>query len=211
MSKQEKLSRRERDRLRHKEEIVAAALKLFAERGFHEVSMQEIAARAEFATGTLYNFFPSKEALFEELADRCGETIIGDLEAVLEGPGDEAELLRAFFRRQPELLAQHADFIKIYVSEMGSRGAKQRKDETEGKVGVALNEKVARLLESGIRKGLFRAVDPTIATMAMTSILETLAFEMAGRVDAAQLRDAFAKVEALFLDGLLSPEGGHHD
>ena len=52
MSEKARLSRRERDRLRHKEEILTAALKLFAERGFHEVSMQEIAARAEFATGT---------------------------------------------------------------------------------------------------------------------------------------------------------------
>jgi len=49
----EELSRRERERLRHKQEILSAALRLFSAKGFHKVSMQEIASAAEFATGTL--------------------------------------------------------------------------------------------------------------------------------------------------------------
>jgi len=210
-TQKEKLPRRQRDRLRHKQEILDAALKLFAQKGFHEVSMQEIAAQAEFAIGTLYNFFASKEALFEELTERCAETIVGDLEGFLDGPGNEVELLRAFFRRQPELLAKHADFIKVYISEMGTRGAKCRKNRAEEKVSAALDAKIERLVESGVRKGLFRPVDPTIATMAINSILETVAFEMAGHADQAALKDVFAKVEHLFLGGLLLPEGPHHD
>jgi len=211
MVEREKLSRRQRDRRRHKEEILAAALKLFAERGFHDVSMQEIAAQAEFATGTLYNFFTSKEALFEELTERCAEMIIGDLEGVLDGPGNEAELLRAFFRRQPELLGKHADFIKVYVSEVGTRGTQCGKNRTAEKVRAALDARIERLLEAGIRKGLFRPVDPAITTMAINSILETLAFEIAGQADHTQLTNAFAQVEQLFVDGLLLPEGQGHD
>lgn len=41
------LSRKERDRLRHKEEILAVALRLFSDRDFHNVSMQEIAEESE--------------------------------------------------------------------------------------------------------------------------------------------------------------------
>jgi len=208
---QEKLSRRQRDRIRHKEEILAAALKLFSERGYHEVSMQEIAAQAEFATGTLYNFFASKEALFEELTERSADMIIGDLEGVLDGPGNEVELLRAFFRRQPELLGKHADFIKVYVSEVGTRATRCAKNQADEKVGAVLDAKIERLLEAGIRNGLFRPVDPAIATMAINLILETLAFEIAGHADRAELTETFAKVEQLFVDGLLLPEGQGHD
>ena len=211
MTEQDKLPRRERDRLRHKQEILDAALRLFAQKGFHAVSIQEIAAQAEFAIGTLYNFFASKEALFEELTKRCAETIVGDLGGFLDGPGNEVELLRAFFRHQPELLAKHGDFIKVYISEMGTRGAKSRRNRTEEKVSAALDARIERLVESGVRKGLFRSVDPAITTMAINSILETVASEMAGRADQAALKDVFAKVEHLFLDGLLLPEGSHHD
>jgi len=53
----QKLPRREREKLRQRQEILTAALGLFSEKGYHNVSMQEIAETAEFATGTLYKFF----------------------------------------------------------------------------------------------------------------------------------------------------------
>ncbi|NCC26054.1 MAG: TetR/AcrR family transcriptional regulator, partial [Deltaproteobacteria bacterium] len=62
--KPDKPTRRERERLRQRQDILAGALALFAEKGYHNVSMQEIAERTEFATGTLYKFFPSKEDLY---------------------------------------------------------------------------------------------------------------------------------------------------
>jgi len=53
----EKLPRREREKLRHRRQMLAAALDLFSEKGYHNVSMHEISKRAEFAIGTLYKFF----------------------------------------------------------------------------------------------------------------------------------------------------------
>jgi len=206
MTEQEKLSRRERERRRHKAEILSAAVKLFSEKGFHNVSMSEIAAAAEFATGTLYNFFASKEALFDELAQTCGDRIVNDLVAILDGPGDEVDRLRAFIRRQPALQEENTDFIKVYVSEFGTRGAKVSKKRDETEFHRVLDTKVEELLESGIAKGRFRRVDAAVTAKAIHSIMETLAFEIAGHFDKAEATDKFAKVEQLFLDGLLLPE-----
>ncbi len=207
MSEQEKLSRRERDRLRHKEEIVAAALKLFSERGFHNVSMQEIAAQAEFATGTLYNFFPSKDALFDELLKGSVERITGELVAILDLPGTEVERLSHYFRSMPAQLEAHAPFIKLYVSEVGTRGAKLARDQDKTEVSVVVAMKIRDLLESGIRKGLFRSVDAEVTAIAISSTLETVAFDIAGQFDRAKVTRIFEKVEQLFLEGLLRPEG----
>jgi TetR/AcrR family transcriptional regulator len=211
MTENAKLSRRQRERRRHKEEILSAALRLFSEKGFHEVSMQEIAAEAEFATGTLYNFFPSKEALFEELTQSCADRIIRDLTAILDGPGDEVDRLRAFIRRQPALLAEHAEFIKVYVSEYGTRGAKVSKKREEDQLHLILDAKLAKLLEAAMAKGVVRRVDPDVTAKALHSIMETLAFEMAGDFDRARAAEALAKVEQLFLDGLLLQEARRHE
>lgn len=66
----EKLSRKEKEHLFRRKEILEAALKLFAAKGYEGTSMQEIAIASEFSIGTLYNFFPTKEemylTLFEE-------------------------------------------------------------------------------------------------------------------------------------------------
>ncbi|MBC2711565.1 MAG: helix-turn-helix transcriptional regulator [Desulfosarcina sp.] len=62
-----KLSRREMDKLRHRRQMLAAALDLFSVKGYHNVSMHEIAGKAEFAIGTLYKFFKNKEDLYKAL------------------------------------------------------------------------------------------------------------------------------------------------
>ena len=136
--------------------------------------MQEIATQAEFATGTLYNFFASKEALFEELTERCADMIIGDLGAILDSEDDEVTVLRRFFRRQPEMLEKHANFIKVYVSEMGTRGAKCAQNHDHEKVDNALNPKIRKLIESGIRKGVFRPVDPVVTSLAVDAVAGNL-------------------------------------
>jgi len=201
------LSRKKRERLRHKQEILDTALKLFSERGFHNVSMQQIAEASEFAVGTLYNFFESKEALFEELTESCSEKIIGDLVAVLDGPGNEVERLTNFIRSLPKLMEEHAEFIRLYVSELGTRSAMLLKGRDKDKFDAILNSRLEQLLEAGIRKRIFRPVDPTIAAKSISSIMETLAFEIAGRFDKAEAKDMFDKVEQLFLDGLLLSRG----
>lgn len=207
----EKLPRRERERLQHKDEILSAALKLFSEKGFHNVSMQEIATEAEFATGTLYNFFPSKEALFDELADGCAERIISSLNVALEKPGNEVEKLRTFIRYQPQMIEENADFIRLYVSEVGVRGTKLSQRSDKQKVDAVLNVRLSKLLKAGIDKGIFRCVDPDIATQALTSLLETIGLDLGSNFDMAQATEIFAKVEELFLDGLLMTEGKNNE
>ena len=63
----EKLPRREREKLRQRQEMLAAALDLFSEKGYHNVSMHQVAEKAEFAIGTLYKFFQNKEDLYKAL------------------------------------------------------------------------------------------------------------------------------------------------
>jgi len=201
------LSRKKRERLRHKQEILDTALKLFSERGFHNVSMQQIAEASEFAVGTLYNFFESKEALFEELTESCSEKIIGGLVAVLDGPGNEVERLTKFIRSLPKLMEEHAEFIRLYVSELGTRSAMLSKGRDKDKFDAVLNSRLEQLLEAGIRKRIFRQVDPTITAKSISSIMETLAFEIAGKFDKAIAKDMFDKVEQLFIDGLLLSRG----
>ena len=173
--------------------------------------MQQIAEESEFAVGTLYNFFESKETLFDELTSSCGEIIVAALVAILDAPGTEADRLTSFIRHSPKLLEEHAEFIKLYVSELGTRGAKLSKRPQKEDIDTVLNTRLQHLLEAGIRKGVFRRVDPAITTKAIHSTIETLAFEIAGRYDKAEAKDMFDKVEQLFIGGLLLPEDQGND
>ncbi|MFJ8097230.1 TetR/AcrR family transcriptional regulator [Streptomyces griseofuscus] len=57
------LGRRARSKIKMKERLYTAALELFAEQGYDQTSVDEIAERADVARGTFFNHFPRKEDL----------------------------------------------------------------------------------------------------------------------------------------------------
>jgi AcrR family transcriptional regulator len=81
------LSRRERERRRRREAMLRAAQSVFAEQGYTQATLDEIARRAEFGKGTLYNYFEDgKEGLlfatFDEVYDDLHEMIRSTFEQV---------------------------------------------------------------------------------------------------------------------------------
>ena len=73
--------------------ILDAAFTLFAERGYHAVTMREIAAAVGGSTGVLYHWFPGKEAIFDALLEREVARLVRDaVDAVPESDHREARL-----------------------------------------------------------------------------------------------------------------------
>ena len=76
------LSRRERERLARRLAMLDAALAVFGEKGFDGATLDEIAERAEFGKGTLYNYFPGgKDELYRSLFE---ERVVRGLHEVVE-------------------------------------------------------------------------------------------------------------------------------
>ena len=65
----ENLSRREREKAQHRQEILNAAIQVFAEKGFHSATLDEIAQKAEFSKAALYLYFSNKEDLLFNIID----------------------------------------------------------------------------------------------------------------------------------------------
>lgn len=91
---QPKFKRRKADR---PEEIVAAAMGIFAEKGFAAARLDDIAARAGVSKGALYLYFATKEDLFRAVIEQGVAPNLGRMQAALvEHRGAFPELLRAF-------------------------------------------------------------------------------------------------------------------
>lgn len=190
----------------HREEILKASLCLFSSKGFHNVSMQEIADKSEFAVGTLYKFFDSKESLFECLINYFGEKILSEVAEILDGSGNEAERLIAYIRYQPQIQEKYSEVIKLYTSVLGTQSTALSKNQNKNRIKETLDLIMTRFMGQGIDKGFFRAVDPEITAKMVNSTIETLAFEIAGRFDKAKVIEMFKKVEQLFVGILLVRE-----
>ncbi|MFT0859819.1 TetR/AcrR family transcriptional regulator [Ancylobacter sp. G4_0304] len=78
--------------------ILDAALEVFAESGFASARMQDVAARAGVAKGTLYLYFEDKAALFEGLVREAVDPVLGTMEARLaDFEGSTRDFLRLLF------------------------------------------------------------------------------------------------------------------
>jgi AcrR family transcriptional regulator len=75
-------TRRERAAEHTREDILVAAARVFARKGYAAAGVQEIAAEAGFAAASLYSYFKGKRAIWDALRDK----IIAEFEALMEKP-----------------------------------------------------------------------------------------------------------------------------
>jgi AcrR family transcriptional regulator len=80
--------RRQRETANRRKDILAAAMKVFWKRGYSRTTMPQIAEAAELAPGTLYLYFPSKDALYTELLLEGYQRLLERLAARVARGGD---------------------------------------------------------------------------------------------------------------------------
>jgi AcrR family transcriptional regulator len=199
-------TRKERERQRHRQEILSAALRLFAAKGFPNVSMQEIATTAEFATGTLYNFFPSKEDLFFELLATTAEESLGLILPTLDGPDNERDKLSRFVRLHERIILEQGDALRLYALESAGRCLPGPRVEAKKKeIDERIISRLSHVIAAGISKGLINDVDPVIAAKCLSASLESLILAAVGEPQAMHVNEDLEKIEAVFFKGLAKP------
>ncbi len=110
-------SRREREKLAQRKEMLAAALDLFSDKGYHNVSMHQIAEKAEFSIGTLYKFFKNKEDLYKALIQEQSDKLHDTLTQAIEEPEDEVEKLRRYVKAKADGFRANVAMIRLYFAE----------------------------------------------------------------------------------------------
>ncbi|MBC7171364.1 MAG: TetR/AcrR family transcriptional regulator [Polyangiaceae bacterium] len=91
------LGRRERKKRAMRANILATATRLFSTNGYHETTVSEIADELDISNATFFNYFGSKEAILEELADEILVELEDLLEEVASAEGSVIALLEAHF------------------------------------------------------------------------------------------------------------------
>src|SRR5688572_829787 len=104
------VSRKERQRLDRRQYVLEAAEAVFARRGFHETSVEEIARAAEYATGTVYLYFKSKEELFVAILEEKLRELIDSVRQRSTAESDPILGLRQVVQAQLEYFDAHRTF-----------------------------------------------------------------------------------------------------
>lgn len=143
-----------------------AALELFAERGYHGVSMRELAAATGVQASSLYAHVPSKERLLRDLILLAHEEHRAQLRAALIETGEDpceqlASCVRAHvsFHVTYPMLATVANNELHALSAAGEREVRLVRGEAE--------RLIQDIVERGVRRGVFQVPDTWLATAAI--------------------------------------------
>jgi len=155
-----------------RERILAAALRLFAHEPYQAVTMDRVADAAGVAKGTLYLYFPSKDALYLGILSDGLNTAYRTFQSTADPRLPVAERLRRSIEVMVEFFDQRRDFLQFFAT------AEPRLAEERNRIIEASRERgfnfFASQIEEGIRTGAFTRIDPRLATFTIQGAIRSL-------------------------------------
>jgi AcrR family transcriptional regulator len=175
--------------------VLAACVELFGAQGYAASSIRDIASAAGLQSASLYNHFPSKEAILAELVVLGHEHHLDCLlTAALNAPSDPREQLVAVIRANVLVHCEYANMGIVVNYELRHLPA-----EVHARM-VSIRERsaliVTEILRRGAEQGHFAAEGHHVALLALASMGVDAArwFPYQTEIDAAQLADDFARL-----------------
>ncbi len=204
MSATTELSRKERERLRRREDILEAAKKVFAEKGFSGSTLDEIALRAEYGKGTIYNYFSSKEELFLTLVREGLQSFKNTVNQALAPCESVVEKLEKYIEVALDYFYDHQNAFKIISFEI------HQPNSLSGVIQDELRETYSRelyfisqLIEQGVREGRFRITDSQRLARVLQGMIHSQICQ-SGCTQHDERSEAIETVKSIFLHGCLN-------
>jgi AcrR family transcriptional regulator len=188
---------------RKRRAVIAEAARAFGHRGFHNVSLDEVAVALNVSKPTLYNYVKSKHELLYEcynLALDFGDEIMREVMA-LDGTG--LEKLSTFIKRYIKVLTEQfgpaAVFYEFYSMRPSDREKIQRRRRGFDKL-------FRKLVSDGIADGSISSCDPKLAVFWFMGGISGISrwYDPKGGLSGEEIADAFV---AFLKNGIASPKG----
>lgn len=114
------IPRKEREKLARQRDILNAARDLFVEKGYSDTTLEEIARRAEFGKGTIYNYFNNKEELFFAIMDEMIDQLLKHVQSTIldSGAPDARTALTAYAKGLLTLAKENWEFTRMLIKEL---------------------------------------------------------------------------------------------
>ncbi|ORW01021.1 TetR/AcrR family transcriptional regulator [Mycobacterium kyorinense] len=139
-------------------QLLDAAVKVMGQKGFHQMSMQDLAAEANVSVGLIYKYFGGKEDLLLATIVRIQDAFRDQLAPVMAAAGDDVVAqLTAGIRRYIEIVDENLDAVVLTYRESRTLDTAGRAQIKELEIATAAPLRSA--IEAGIADGTFQAVD----------------------------------------------------
>jgi AcrR family transcriptional regulator len=192
-------TRRNASQRRRAPQIIDAAARVFAERGFHGATTQDIADVLGIRQASLYYYFSSKEAALELVCLRGVEGFFEAAKAIAARPETARKRLISLIASHLSPLVDRADFVKVFLNERQHLPRESRR--RIGRWSRGLERIFEDVVKEGVAKGEFRSdLDVRLATLAILGMCNAASsWQRKENIDVTDIAEEFAR---LVTDGM---------
>lgn len=199
----EKLTRKEREYKARREEILNAAERVFAQKGFHNTTVAEISKESEFAIGTIYQFFKNKEELYYTMMIEKFDLLHSTLQEEISGNKTFLKKLPCLVDVVFSFIEQNVDFFKLFMWELNVL-----KPNMENKLKKQLITKhfsyiklISDVIKEGLHEGVLKEGDADDLSSALLGMMNIFSFNWIFNQQQYSLRAKVPVIVNLFLNG----------
>jgi TetR/AcrR family transcriptional regulator len=186
-------------------QIIKAATKIFARKGFHQAKMDEIAKAAKVAKGTLYYNYASKSKLFAATVTAGMEEIMDKISRELESDLPFIDHFRLLLSNTIRIYLKNKEVIRIYVNELSS-GIDPKALAEIKKVRRRFLRFVTDTLQTGQEKGYLKPLHRQICATVLVGMVDALCNNQLEAQEKYKLDDIIETVIPILSTGMLNPE-----
>lgn len=188
-----------------KKQIIKAATKIFARKGYHQAKMDEIAKAAKVAKGTLYYNYASKSKLFAATVTAGMEEIMDKISRELESDLPFIEHFHLLLSKTIRIYLKKKEVIRIYVNELSSGIDAEALAEIK-KVRRRFIRFVTDTLQTGQEKGYLKPLHRQISATVLVGMVDALCSNQLGPEESYDLEEIIETVIPILSTGMLNPE-----
>lgn len=194
-----------------RKQILAAALRVFSEQGFHRATVREVARAAGVADGTIYIYFANKTELLLGLLDQLNETAERDVQLAAGSEGDFRAFFASYLRQRMMILWPNARVFQAVLPELLANA--ELRDLYFRQVIAPTTAVAERYLAAEMDRGRMRPMDVALTVRAIAgTVFGLLILQLLGDTEIAARWEELPDVLAtLLLDGLLAESSEYRD
>lgn len=181
-----------------RDDVVAAAGRLFGARGYEGTSMRDLGRELGLLGSSLYSHIGSKQDLLVEVVRKGARLFEASAQAGLDTAGTGRDRLRALVAGHLDVVLDHRDEVRTFLNEARSLDDEHRQTILDAR--DRYEQAFRTVLKEGIADGSFRSdLDPVLASIFLLSILNAVErwYDESGRVSRAELVDRILDFAAI--------------
>ena len=198
------LGRREQERKWRRQYILKVAERLFAQKGYHQTTMAEIAKASEFGMSTIYQFFESKEKIYLTLFNEKLDTLLELVKNAVKKASTATEKIKAILKVEFDFFQKNKDFFRLYAMEREAITVIVREE-----LGKEVNKKheeglalLKQIIEEGIKNKEFYPFPPAEVAILFSGMTQAYIHDWIKSGKEINLDEKIKIITNFFLKGI---------